>query len=78
MSNYPNMSYCMCNNTLMALDQILDEMDKKGDVDFVRDLSQDELRDFNELAFIAKMFAKRAEKAADQLIDERVEEVLGE
>jgi hypothetical protein len=68
----------MCNNTLAALNQILDKMDEKGDLDFIRDLSQDELRDFNELAFIAKMFARRAEKAADQLIDERVEEVLGE
>lgn len=78
MSNYPNMSYCMCNNTLMALNQILDEMDEKGDVAFVRELSQDELRDFNELAFVAWMFTQRAEEAVDQLIDERVEEVLGE
>ena len=78
MRDYPNMSYCMCNNTLAALNQILDEMDEKGDVDVVRELNQDELRDFNELAFVAKIFAKRAEKAVDQLIDERVEEVLGE
>lgn len=78
MRDYPNMSYCMCNNTLAGLNQILDEMDEKGDVAVVRELSQDELRDFNELAFVAKIFAKRAEKAVDQLIDERVEEVLGE
>jgi len=66
----------MCNNTLAALNQILDEMDKKGDLAFVRDLSRDELSDFNELALIAKMFAKRAPRAVDELIDERVDEVL--
>lgn len=78
MSNYPNMSYCMCSNTLAALNQILDAMDEQGDVAFLKDLSPDEMRDYNELAFIAKMFARRAEKASGTLIDENVSEVLGE
>ena len=30
MSNYPNMSYCMCNNTLLALRQVVDAMNENG------------------------------------------------
>ena len=76
MRDYPNMSYCMCNNTLAALNQIMDAMDEQGDVDFVKDLSMDELRSFNEIAFIARQFARRAESAVDRVIDDRVDEVL--
>lgn len=76
MSNYPNMSYCMCNNTEAALNQILDAMDDEGDVQFVRELSMDELRSFNEIAFIARRFAQRAERAVEQVIDDRVEAEL--
>ena len=74
--NYPNMSYCMCTNTLASLNQILDAMDQQGDVEFVKDLSMDELRDFNELAFIVRQFAQRAERAVDQVVDLRVQAVL--
>jgi hypothetical protein len=66
----------MCNNTLAALNQILDAMDEQGDVQFVKELSMDELRSFNEIAFIARQFAQRAESAVNQVIDDRVEEVL--
>jgi hypothetical protein len=76
MSDYPNMSYCMNNNTLAALSQILDTMDEEGAVNFIKDLSMDELRSFNELVHVAKQFTKRAERALDQVIDDRVEEVL--
>ena len=76
MKDYPNMSYCMCNNTLAALNQIIDAMDKQGDVEFVKELSMDELRDFNEIAFIARQFAQRAERAVDKVIDCRVAKVL--
>jgi hypothetical protein len=76
MRDYPNMSYCMCNNTLAALNQILDAMDEQGDVQFVEELSMDELRDFNEIAFIARRFAQRAESAVNQVIDDRVNEEL--
>ena len=76
MRDRPNMSYCMCNNTLAALNQILDAMDEQGDVQFVKELSMDELRSFNEIAFIARQFAQRAESAVNQVIDDRVEEVL--
>ena len=76
MRDYPNMSYCMCTNTLAAFNQIMDAMDEQGDVEFVKDLSMDELRDFNEIAFIARQFAQRAERAVNQVIDDRVQEVL--
>ena len=76
MRDYPNMSYCMCTNTLAAFNQIMDAMDEQGDVEFVKDLSMDELRDFNEIAFIARQFAQRAERAVNQVIDDRVDEVL--
>jgi hypothetical protein len=51
-------------------------MDEQGDVEFVKELSMDELRSFNEIAFIARQFAQRAERAVDQVIDDRVDEAL--
>ena len=75
--DYPNMSYCMVSNTLAALDQILDAMDKEGDVPFLRELNMDELRAFNELKHVAQQFAKRAGRAIDQAIDENVDAILG-
>ena len=77
MSNYPNMSYCMCQNTEAALNQIMDAMDDEGAVQFIKDLSMDELRSFNELVYIARQFAKRAERALDEVVDDNVEAVLG-
>ena len=76
MRDYPNMSYCQCQNTESALAQILDSMDEVGDVEFVKDLSMDELRSFNEIAFIARQFVRRAENALYEVIDDRVQEVL--
>ena len=76
MRDYPNMSYCMCNNTEAGLNQIMDAMDEQGDVEFVKELSMDELRSFNEIAFMARLFAQRAERAVDQVINDRVQEVL--
>jgi hypothetical protein len=75
--NYPNMSYCMVGNTLAALNQIMDAMDEQGAVEFVKELSMDELRDFNELMHVANLFSRRAVRAVDQAIDENVDTVLG-
>jgi hypothetical protein len=75
-SNYPNMSYCMCNNTEAALNQIMNAMDDEGAVNFIKDLSRDELRSFNELVYIAQQFVRRAERALDEVVDDRVEEEL--
>jgi hypothetical protein len=66
----------MCQNTEAALAQILDAMDEQGDVEFVKGLSMDELRSFNELVYIAKQFAKRAERAIGQCIDDNVEAIF--
>ena len=48
MSNYPNMSYCMCNNTLLALRQVVEAMNEEGP-QFLRELSREERRSFQEL-----------------------------
>lgn len=79
MTNYPNMSYCMCNNTLAAMNQLMDAME---DVDFIDELNHsmkwdnDELRAFNELQHVAAMFAKKAQKMLDNQIDRNVAKVL--
>jgi hypothetical protein len=67
----------MCQNTEAALNQIMDAMDDEGAVQFIKDLSMDELRSFNELVYIARQFAKRAERALDEVVDDNVEAVLG-
>lgn len=74
--DYPNMSYCMVSNTLAALDQVLTAMDEQGDVAFLRDLNPDELRAFNDLVYVTRQFAKRAERAIDTAIDENVYAIL--
>ena len=70
MSNYPNMSYCMNNNTLAGLSQILDTMDEDGDLDFLRDLSRDERRAFEELAQVCAQFCRRAERVMDRELED--------
>ena len=37
----------------------------------------DELRAFNELMHVANLFSRRAVRAVDQVIDDRVDSVLG-
>ena len=61
MSNYPNMSYCMCENTLAALRQIVDAMDEQGR-EFLRDLSREESRAFQELFDVCEQFRNLAEE----------------
>ena len=48
MSNYPNMSYCMCENTLSAMRQVIDAMQEQGP-EFLLDLNREEKRAFSEL-----------------------------
>ena len=73
MTDYPNMSYCMCNNTLAAMDQLMDAME---DVDFIEDLNPDELRSFNDLIHVANSFARRGQLLLDRQIDKNVAKVL--
>jgi len=50
MSNFPNMSYCMCENTLNAVQQISNAIDDAGSIAEFRDnLSDAERRAFMEL-----------------------------
>jgi len=43
MSDYPNMSYCMCENTSLAVNQILAAMQESGStMQFFHSLSQRE------------------------------------
>lgn len=60
MSNYPNMSYCMNENTLLALRQVIDAMQDEG-VDFLRDMTQTERRAFYELVMACEDFVVDAE-----------------
>lgn len=73
MQDYPNMSYCMCNNTLAAMDQLMDAM---ADVDFIEELNPDELRSFNDLIELAKLFVSQGEFLIGQQIEKNVAEVL--
>ena len=74
--DYPNMSYCVCQNTLLALEQIMDEMDEQGATKFLKMLNMDEMRAFDELIHVTRQFAKSAAKAQEKLIDQNIAEIL--
>ena len=61
MSNYPNMSYCMCENTLLAMRQIVNAMNEEG-IGFLVDLSRDERRAFQELFNTCEDFMNLSEE----------------
>ncbi len=61
MSNYPNMSYCMNENTLLALKQVLDAMQEEGP-QFLRELSRDERRSFEALFNMCEDFMSLSEE----------------
>ena len=66
MSNYPNMSYCMCENTLLALKQVLDTMEEEGPM-FLREMSRDERRAFEELFGYCESFLTMSEELQEEL-----------
>ena len=61
MSNYPNMSYCMCNNTLLALKQVVEAMNDDGPM-FLREMSRDERRSFEQLFSMCEDFMTLSEE----------------
>ncbi len=65
MSNYPNMSYCMCGNTLLALRQVLDAMQAQGPM-FLQEMSRDERRAFQELFNTCEDFLTASEELQDE------------
>lgn len=80
MSNYPNMSYCMFQNTQMAMDQLAEFM-QEADFDAVLDISKDELRAMRELVGyceqyirLAEQFDAKRQEMLDELEDELEEE----
>lgn len=54
-SRYPNMQYCMFENTKLAMDQLIDSMrealenGREGAHEFLNDMSREERRAFNEM-----------------------------
>ncbi len=61
MSNYPNMSYCMCENTVLAMRQILNAMNEEG-LGFMVDMNRDEKRAFQELFNLCEDFLNASEE----------------
>ena len=69
MSNYPNMSYCMTSNTLLALNQVLTAMQEEG-VGFLVDLSREERRAFQELFNACEDFMTLADELQEEYDNE--------
>ncbi len=65
MSNYPNMSYCMCQNTVQAMQQIMNAMDDEGPL-FLQEMSREERRAYEELFRLCESFIYRAEELQDE------------
>ena len=61
MSNYPNMSYCMNGNTLLALRQVVEAMNEEGP-QFLREMSREERRAFEELFSMCEDFMTLSEE----------------
>lgn len=68
MSNYPNMSYCMCENTVLAMRQILNAMNEEG-VGFLVDMNRDERRAFQELFNLCEDFLTASEELEAEFED---------
>ena len=66
MSNYPNMSYCMCENTLAAMRQILNAMQEEGPM-FIQEMNRDELRAFKELFNVCEDFLNASEELESEM-----------
>jgi hypothetical protein len=55
------MSYCMCNNTLLALKQVVEAMNDEGPM-FLREMSRDERRSFEQLFSMCEDFMSMSEE----------------
>jgi len=65
MSDYPNMSYCMCSNTLLAMNQIVNEMNEQGP-QFLNDMGREEKRAFQALFNMCEDFMSLSEEITEQ------------
>ena len=69
MSSYPNMSYCMCENTVLAMNQIVTAMNEQGP-DFLREMGREERRAFQELFNLCEDFMSLSEEITEQVENE--------
>lgn len=61
MSSYPNMSYCMCENTLLAMKQIVNAMQEEGPM-FLKEMNRDERRAFEAMFDMCEAFMTMTEE----------------
>lgn len=61
MSNYPNMSYCRCENTLAAMQQILAAIQEEGPM-FLQEMNRTERRAYQELFNACELFLNASEE----------------
>jgi len=62
--SYPNMSYCMCENTLSALQQVLEAMQEGPE--FLEDMSREERFAFDDLFRACEEFVQNAEELVEE------------
>jgi len=67
--DYPNMSYCQCENTLLALQQVLNSMEDEG-AEFVKDMGREERRAYQELYHACEAFMREADLMEQDLVEE--------
>jgi hypothetical protein len=65
MSNYPNMSYCMFENTQLAMDQLATFL-QAADQDDMLDISKSELRAMRELVGYCEQYIRLVEDFDDK------------
>ena len=61
MSSYPNMSYCMCENTLSAMRQVVTAMQEDGPM-FLQEMNRDERRAFEAMFDMCEAFMTLTEE----------------
>ena len=69
---YPNMSYCQCENTLLALRQVLNSMEDEG-LEVLETRNSTDRRAYQELYNACEAFIRQADGLQD-LVQDLVEE----
>lgn len=68
----PNMSYCMCENTLGALEQVIEALREQGPEEFFSQMSSYEREAFNNLVSACKEFVE----LNDEILDEEAADLI--
>ncbi len=64
--SYPNMSYCMCENTVAAMRQVMEAMEDSGSLtESVSEMSREERLAFQELFNLCESFINLTEDMDD-------------